>query len=424
MRREFNAEKVFNEHLDRLLAGEELAIDAAAEEDVRTALEFARWMTALQPSPSPQFQANLKARLLQKLSEQEAREESRGWWWKLIPREPVWKAVAVLAFVIIVVGVVWGTHFRTSPSPVANVPPTTAGITAPAAPAAPITAAAPAATSTTGAAAGPAPASSAPASSAAPSFIPGQILRADASTNKTQYAASETVNIALSWQNVTSQSLTIAEFPPILSIMQSSNRQPAYTFAAGQNSITLAPGQTASYTLTWNQTDAQGRRVPPGSYYLELEEMYYQGRQVPLNLSRPVSFSILPPESSSAGNEKITAVNQSQTASGITITLQNIKISNSGFTISAFITPPADYVLLPGTPAVSSSRDYRAAAAYSIDSNLTRGAGVPVIEYFSSGMNQTWYVPGPLPPGTHDMTFVINSLGKWSGPWLFQFKIE
>jgi hypothetical protein len=206
--------------------------------------------------------------------------------------------------------------------------------------------------------------------------------------------------------------------------MQSSNHQAAYTFAAGKNSVTLAPGQTAAYTLTWNQTDVQGRRAAPGSYYLELEEMYYQGRQVPMNLSRPVSFNILPPESSSSGTEKVITVNQSQTANGITVTLQNVKIANNGLSVSAFITSPPDYVLLPGTPAVRPTQDLRASAGYSLDSNLTIGAGLPAVEYFNNGMNQTWSIPGPLPPGTREMTFIINSLGKLSGPWQFQVRME
>jgi hypothetical protein len=420
MRRGFEAEKVFNENLDRLLAEQSITTDAIAEEDTRTALEFANRMAAIRPVPSSSFQANLKARLLQQLNEQEAIQETKSWWWKLIPRQPAWQAAAILAFIIIVGGIVWGTQFRSSPSPVANIPPQT-GITYPAASSAPAKTAAP---SMSAAPASSAPATTAAPASSAPSVIASQILRADASTSKAQYAANETVNISMSWQNVTPQTITIAEFPPILSIMQSSNNRPAYTFAAGKNPVTLAPGQTATATLTWNQTDAQGRAAAPGSYYLELEELYYQGRQVPMNLSRLVTFNILPVDSSSTGAQRVITVNQSQTANGITVTLQNIRVTDSGFTVSAFITPPSDYVLQAGTPAVSPTQDYWAAAGYSFDANLTRGAGVPSVQYFSSGMNQSWFIPGQIPPGTSQLTFIVNSVGKWSGHWQFQVSVK
>ncbi len=94
------------------------------------------------------------------------------------------------------------------------------------------------------------------------------------------------------WQNVTSQNLTITEYPPILSIMDKSTGQPVYTFQAGKGTKTLAPGERADYIEPWNQLDTRGRPVAPGVYYLELEEMYYQGRAVQMTLSNPVSFTI------------------------------------------------------------------------------------------------------------------------------------
>lgn len=270
-------ERIFNENLDRLLTGGDTAIDAGREEDLRTALEFARQMADLRPAPSTQFQANLKARLLQKLNEQETwKEAKRGWWWRLIPTEPIWQAVTILAIVIIAGGVLWGTVFRPSPSNnMVSVPQPsiTNNIFAPDT-SAPAVAGVPATTTNS-------------------QLIANQILRADASTDKSQYKADEVVDITVTWQNVTSQTITIQEFPPIASLMQSSTRQPVYTFSAGKTSKTLAPGEKAQYVLSWSQIDSQGRRVAPGSYYLELEEMYYQGHEVPMDLTSPVSFDIL-----------------------------------------------------------------------------------------------------------------------------------
>ena len=295
MYREYEEEKIFAEKLDRLLTAGETSVESTLNEDLKTALEFARKMTDLRPIPSSQFQANLKARLLQKLNEQENHEEARkGWFWKLIPREPAWQVVAVLAIVVLVGGVVWGTLFRTTPPQVVSVPQPTVMITAPAPKAAPATSApagalAPAAT--TAPAASPRP--TAPATAAAPAFSANQILTASASTNKPSYTPADSVNISLSLQNVTSQTLTIQEFPPIVSLMQASTKLPVYTFAAGKTSKTLTPGEKTDYVLTWNQLDAKGGHVAPGEYYIELEELYYQGHEVPLNLSKPVYFDIL-----------------------------------------------------------------------------------------------------------------------------------
>ena len=285
MGREYEEERLFSENLDRLLAGEEVQTGAEMGSDLLSALGFARKMKSLRVTPSPRFQTSLKAGLLQKLNEREAEARS-GWFWKIIPREPVWQAIAVLAIMVVVGGAAVGHPFpaRTaigsfcthSTGPHPAPPPTTAAAPAAPAPAPPPSSAAAPATR--------------PATTAA---LGNNYLAAEASTDKLSYQPGETVNIHMVWQNVSPGNLTINEFPPILSLMQKSSGQPVYTFAAGTNSITLAPRQKADYTLTWDQLDSQGRRAAPGSYYLELEEMYYQGQAVPLNLARPVDFVIL-----------------------------------------------------------------------------------------------------------------------------------
>jgi hypothetical protein len=279
MGREYE-ERLFSEKLDRMLAGQEIQIDGAVDNDLRTALDFARKMTSLRTTPSSRFKAHLKARLLQRIDEQEARSESRRGWFSRLIRQPVWQAVAVMVFMIVVGGVIWGSGvFNPSRPPIVNAP--TPAFPATSAP--PMTSAAPAI-------------SSAPATSAAPAAtapaLQGLYLAASGSTDKSSYLPGEKVSIHMEWQNVTSQNLTINEYPPILSIMDKSTGQAVYTFQAGKTAITLAPGQRVDYIEPWDQLDAQGRPVAPGSYYLELEEMYYQGRAVPMTLTRPVSFTI------------------------------------------------------------------------------------------------------------------------------------
>jgi hypothetical protein len=407
MGRELEEARLFSENIDRLLAGEEVRIEGEMDDDRRTALDFARRMTALRTAPAPSFQAHLKTRLLQKMNEHTS-EARQGWFWRLVPREPVWQAVAVLAIMIVVGGLVWGTLFQAPPAqpPVAVAPATSA----------------PPASTTSAA-----PASSAPATSMAPTTTAAApasgnlYLNAEASVDKPSYISGEAVNIHMTWQNISPLRLTVEQFPPILSLMQASNGQPVYTFAAGRNTLTLNPGEKTDYILTWNQLDARGRHVAPGGYYLELEQMYFQGQTVRMNLARPVNFEILP-----ASTRTIRTLNpgQSQTVNDITVTLQRLDITDSGVTVSAFVSPPPDYTLQPGTPAISPTQGYPASAVYSIDGSWVKDIGLSSVEYFGHGMEHTWYIPEPLPEGASEMTFIVNSLGNRTGPWQFNVDLK
>jgi hypothetical protein len=299
-------ERVFTENIDRLVAGQDIGAISEADDDLRSALDFARKMTALRPAPSAVFQSNLKARLLQKINENEAPEKS-GWFWRLIPREPIWQAVAVLAVIAVVGGVLWGTLFRSAPNPIANlptpppvtttVPPVTTATTTTTAP--PTTTPAPVTTTSTTTTtvattttATTTIATVAPTTSPPVSYPAGTYLVASAGTDKSIYNSGETVRIEVTLQNVTSQPFTIEQYPPILSLMQSPSKLPVYTFTVAAAPLTLAPGQKVTFDENWPQVDANGVRVSPGSYYLELEDIDYQGRALHLNLAQPVSFTI------------------------------------------------------------------------------------------------------------------------------------
>jgi hypothetical protein len=412
-------EELFSENVDRLLAGQGVASEPETRDDLRTALDFASQMVSLRASPSPQFQARLKAHLLQKLSEEEIRRESRtGWFWKLVPREPLWQAVAVLAIMIVVGGIWWGSHLRSSPPEAVSGPKP------------PITSAAPAskAPATSQPASTAAPASSAPATSAPPRTTApgaaGAFLVADASVNQGAYRPGETVQIEVTLRNAASQPFTIPQFPPVLSLMQASSGQPVYSFSGGQNSRTLASGESAGFTLSWNQLDAQGRHAAFGVYYLELEDISYQGTAIKLNLSRPVRFEILPSAAGTSGPGRTIEVNQTRVTSGLTITLRRIDLTDKGFIVTAFVDSPPDYFLQPGTPAVRPTRSYEASSGYSFNGGWVKEAGQYTIDYFGTGMAYTWYITEPVPPDTSEIAFVINAVGSWKGTWQFNIPIK
>jgi len=291
----YEAEKVFSGQLDRALAGQAVQIDVDAQDDLRTALEFSRRMVDLRPDPRWQFQTVLKVNLIQKLKEQEASQPSgRPWFLKILPREPIWQIAAVLAVMVVVGGVLWGTVFRAGTPEVVNAP------TKPLATTAASPTQLPAATVPQSTAAPQPQIAAAPAATAAPALPftsiytapANQYLAADGSNDKAVYLRGEPVRINVSWKNLTSQQISIQEFPPIVSLMEASDGQPVYTFSAGQTGRTISPGENAIFTFIWDQRNSQGNLVSPGRYYLELEEMYYNGQAVKMNLSRPVSFEI------------------------------------------------------------------------------------------------------------------------------------
>jgi len=87
-------------------------IPVSADEDNRTALEFARKMAVMKVTPSEEFSGNLKARLVHQLSEQEKKSRSGGieldYWG--IPRRKKWQgtlaafiAVLIIAAILVIV---------------------------------------------------------------------------------------------------------------------------------------------------------------------------------------------------------------------------------------------------------------------------------------------------------------------------------
>jgi hypothetical protein len=91
---------------------------------------------------------------------------------------------------------------------------------------------------------------------------------------------------------MTPDNLQIEQYPPIVSLMDSDTHQAVYTFRAGSAANNMSPNATATFTLSWNQLDEWGEQVSGGSYYIELEDLYYQGNAVKMTLEDPVIFNI------------------------------------------------------------------------------------------------------------------------------------
>jgi hypothetical protein len=359
---EKDLEKLFSEDIDRLLAGEELKTEAGAGKEVSEALDFARKMIAATPEPGAGFKAQLQARLLQRLAEHETAK--KGWFQRLIPRQPVWQAAAALVLVAVIGVAVWISGLRTTPEPVV-----TAGI-----------------------------------------------IQVEARTDKAVYGLGEDVEVEVTLKNVSSESVQIEPFPPILSFMREDSRQPIYTYRAGSDKRTLPSGGETSFTVSWDQRDLTGGYAGNGSYYIELEDITYQDQQVKLKLSAPVSFDILPVPQDIGEINQTLDLDLSRTAAGITVTIQRLEFADRGARITAIVSP------VPAGDRQAS--DYFAYASYYLDGGWVKNAGLSAVEKTSGGMKHTWYLTGPIPRGTSELLFIVMNVGSAEGPWQFRIPLE
>jgi hypothetical protein len=244
MPRDKNEERDFLSDLDNLLADRQVNTEGRSG-DERTALEFAQRYMECRGEPSAEFQDSLKRRLLLKLTEQEAerREQRWGWLTGLMTQSPARRAaiVAVIA-VAITIGALWARGIFTEPTgPVVVTPapePEPPIVTAPAPP--PVTA---------------------------------PVLRATATTEKTIYTVGEEITIEFSFNNISSEPITMATYPPQVDIRNSETDETARRFPPGTDRQELVPSQTAEYTLVWDQMDGRGHQIPPGTYAIAIDEV-------------------------------------------------------------------------------------------------------------------------------------------------------
>jgi len=247
-------------------------------------------------------------------------------------------------------------------------------------------------------------------------------IEGDASMDKEAYLPGEDVVIELSFENLTDEVFQLEPFPPQIEIRR---RYPydetARTFSAGTDSRSLEPGETVSYTLTWDRRDNQGKPVPYGYYYLEFGRARRGDDWIAIGKHRYISLLILPEE---GVIEQTIEVNESKTVNDITITLERVELTATEAKFYALNTP-SGYDLpqgsnLPPLPLMS----LRAEAGYSLDGGQTIEAGLSGIRFLEDGMGHTWDRLDPVPKSTKGLTFTITKLGEWEGPWEFRVSLE
>ena len=407
MDREVDMEKEFSESIDRMLAGEEVKVGADIDDDYRTALDLAQKLIRLRAVPSPSFKAQLKERLLSRLSEGDDTKVKRNRFWevleRLVPRQPVWRAVATTAVAIILatVGVFWYMGGFTQPP--APAPSTFEEIPQEVSP--------------------PTPAPPQP-------WLEIEAIPLSPIAYAPAFSLEEEVKILFVFRDVSSEPITVAPFPPEIEITRPRTDEVVRSFPGGSEQLDISPVETGEYTLVWNQKDDNGRQVVPGWYYVNVKDVTVSKAteltETGMSLSTMTKLLIQFPQ---GAMEKVIEVNQSQTVNGITITLERVELSAMGARFCAFTIPP-DYsppqtegpAPPPPAPMVP------VYAKYTVD-GVTKDAGTAGVRLLlDNGMELLWGYHeawlDPVPSDAKALTFTITRFGDCQGPWEFFIPLE
>jgi len=222
-------ERQFTEDVEDILAGKEGEIDETMDDDYRSNVDFTRKIIECRGEPSAAFKEGLKKRLLSKLAEEEIVETRRqsetisfwGWLKNLIPQNPAQRAAAVTVTVVMIALVAaWGAGlFSPEESPLVTGP-----------------------------------------------LAPTVSVEVRASTPETTYLIGEAINIRFTFKNIADVTFKFP-FPPEIRIGDLGT-EVVRNFDVGNNTMTLTPGESEYYDLTWDQKNDAGEQVPPGDYQI------------------------------------------------------------------------------------------------------------------------------------------------------------
>ncbi len=277
MSRENKEDKLFNEIVDRILAGEPVKIDSS-NTDLNSAIEFAKKIKDLSPSPSLSFKANLKTRLLQELHNKDAKAEQSGWFQRAFSHRLAWQLGTTMAIILVALGVTWraGVFQPTGKNDLTSAPPKIAsGVTEPV----------------------PGPTIMATTTTAGLTSFSGSqtIIQVNTATDKPDYISGETVNIDVSLTNESSSTMEIQPYPLVVTVTDA-NGQIVYTSDPGSNIISLLPGQTTDFKVSWEKqiNTNNNKKAAPGTYYLTIGSITGDSGRTQMNQNSTSSFEILP----------------------------------------------------------------------------------------------------------------------------------
>lgn len=266
-------------------------------------------------------------------------------------------------------------------------------------------------------------------------MIPGIIipLRIEATTDKSSYLPGEEITITLSIQNVTEAPFIVSPYIPELYIwhLSGGSDEKVRIFGAGTDNLSLDPGQTATFTTIWDQSNDQDQQVPYGSYYISVGQFLTTINETAVTLEIPLSvplvITILPAQ---GVMEKTIEINKTIEAAEGTVTLERIELSATEMKIYATYIPQ-DYVMPTQSDNVPfPPMSIHALAEYSVDEDILKNAGPSGIRWLETGIQLVWDNLDPIPNGSTILTFRITEIEKlpeqiqWQGPWEFKIPLQ
>ena len=248
-------------------------------------------------------------------------------------------------------------------------------------------------------------------------------LEVHATVARSHYLPGEEVDFQLSFKNSTTAPVTIHSFPPPVDIVEPLEWGVAYHFPGGSRELTLAPGEVTEQAFAWAQVDADGAPVSPGHYALYLNDIHVgEGvmgwRSEPTSSKEAIIFIAHP------GGEllRTLAPGISQDIGGVRITLDSVEFSATATVVRVHAVPPGydfpegrdDGPVMPPMSVLP----FQPEASYQVDDGPQRPGGGGGFQPRQHDIQITWTLD-PVPASAHLFRFVVTSLKKFDGHWVF-----
>lgn len=281
----------------------------------------------------------------------------------------------------------------------------------------------------------------APAPSPTPSHAPTPIstplphpyqvpLELKIAFSQSSYLPGEEVVMQLYLENVSNEALEIDGFPPMLEIRRPRSGTRIWRSLTDGQKRVLGPGESLTHDVIWDRRQPNGNFVDPGYYYVDVKDVRatQAGRAIVISGSAYARVLIQHPQ---GAIDRTLEIEQTQTVSGMVITLQRLDLSPTGAMVYGFarpsdwipttpVSPPAVTTPVP-TPPLNM---YPVPAEYSLDGGPMQDTGSAGFTWLQEGIGLIWDLIDPVPNGTEELTFVITRFGEWPGPWEFRIPLR
>lgn len=228
------------------------------------------------------------------------------------------------------------------------------------------------------------------------------------------------VEIQLTFTNYDTAARIMNQFPPLISL-ESRNlpfeNRIVRSFPAGEEQVQLQSGESKKYRVIWDQKNNSGQAVPYGWYSVRITVNSQKITDPKSNQGaggEATRVLVLP---SGGVRVKDIAVNQSQTANGVTLNLEKIELQIEGARLYT-LSRPDNY-----NP--KDSLAFETAAEYRVDAEDWKPAAKTEFGSFilEGGIRHIWDLD-PIPQNARELSFRINRTGDRQGPWEFKLPLQ